>query len=52
MEEVLAEVRSRKEYINKWSTVEDVESEIEEILKEKQQFSEDIFTRSLIEDVE
>ncbi len=52
MEEVLAEVRSRKEYINKWSTVEDVESEIEEILKEKQRFSEDIFTRSLIEDAE
>lgn len=52
MEEVLAEVRSRKEYINKWSTVEDVESEIETILEEKQQFSEDIFTRSLIEDVE
>jgi len=52
MEEVLAEVRSRREYINKWSTVENVDNEIETILQEKQQFSEDIFTRSLIEDVE
>lgn len=52
MEEVLAEVRSRKEYINKWSTVEDVESEIETILEEKQLFSEDNFTRALIDDIE
>jgi len=52
MEEVLAELKSRREYINKWSTVENVDNEIETILQEKQQFSEDIFTRSLIEDVE
>ncbi|WP_313758550.1 phage portal protein [Tissierella sp.] len=52
MEEVLAELRSRKTYIDKWSNVEDVDSEIEEILKEKQLFAEDNFTKALIEDLE
>ena len=52
MEEVQSELRSKRAYIDKWSNVEDVDSEIEEILKEKQLFAEDNFTKALIEDLE
>ena len=51
MEEVIAEVRSRESYIDKWSNVESVQAEIEQILKEKQLFQEDIFTQSLKDDL-
>lgn len=50
MEEVISEVRSRKEYINKWSTVEDVDAELEEIIKEKQML-QDSYTQDLINDL-
>jgi len=52
MEEVISQVKSRQTYINKWSNVEDVDKEIETILEEKQLFSEDNFTRALIDDIE
>ena len=46
MQEVITEVRSRKEYINKWSTVEDIESELEQIQKEKAML-QDSYTQDL-----
>lgn len=36
MEEVVAEVRSRKSYMNKWGEYEDIDSELEQIILEKQ----------------
>lgn len=36
MEEVTAEVRSRKSYMNKWGEYEDIDSELEQIILEKQ----------------
>lgn len=41
MEEVAAQVRSRKSYMNKWSEVEDIDSELEQIQKEKQMLNDD-----------
>ena len=46
MEEVAAQVRSRKSYIKKWSEVEDVNSELEQIQAEQQMLKDD-FTRAL-----
>ena len=37
LNEVIAGTRSKKSYIDKWSNVEDVEEEITQIIKEKQQ---------------
>lgn len=51
LEEVIAEVRSRKEYINKWATVEDIESELEQIKLEKEMM-EDSYTKDLKLDIE
>jgi hypothetical protein len=51
MEEVIAEVRSRESYIDKWSEVESVEAEIERILLEKQLFS-DNYNKDLLNDLE
>lgn len=51
MQEVITEVRSRKEYINKWSTVEDVDSELEQIQKEKAML-QDSYTQDLNLDLE
>ena len=47
MEEVIAEVRSRESYIDKWSNVESVQVEIEQIIKEKQLF-QDAYTQDLM----
>lgn len=46
MEEVVAEVRSRKSYMNKWGEYEDIESELEQIQLEKQML-QDSYTRDL-----
>lgn len=46
MEEVAAQVRSRKSYIKQWSEVEDVDSELEQIQAEQQMLKDD-FTRAL-----
>ncbi len=49
MEEVVTEVRSRESYIDKWSNVESVEIEMEQILKEKQQFLMDMYNTDLMQ---
>lgn len=36
MDEVIAETRSRRAYMDKWGSYEDIDSELEQILKEKQ----------------
>lgn len=46
MEEVTAEVRSRKSYMNKWGEYEDVDSELEQIQLEKQML-QDTYTQYL-----
>lgn len=46
MEEVTAEVRSRKSYMNKWGEYEDIDSELEQIQLEKQML-QDSYTRDL-----
>lgn len=51
MQEVVAEVRSKKSYIKKWNISEDAESELEQIQLEKQ-LLQDSYTRDLIDDVE
>lgn len=51
MEEVLAEVRSRKSYMNKWGEYEDIDSELEQIQLEKQML-QDSYTKSLLDDLE
>lgn len=47
MEEVVAEVRSRKSYMNKWGEYEDIDSELEQIQLEKQMLDQDSYTRDL-----
>lgn len=47
MEEVTAEVRSRKSYIKKWLEVEDVDAELEQIQTEKQML-QDSYTRAAL----
>lgn len=51
MEEVTAEVRSRKSYMNKWGEYEDIESELEQIQLEKQML-QDSYTRDLNNDLD
>lgn len=51
MEEVIAEVRSRQSYIDKWLNVENVDSEIEQIIREKQMMQES-YTRDLLNELE
>lgn len=46
MEEVVAEVRSRKSYMNKWGEYEDIESELEQIQLEKAML-QDTYTQDL-----
>lgn len=46
MEEVVAEVRSRKSYMNKWGEYEDIDSELEQIQKEKAML-QDTYTQDL-----
>lgn len=48
MEEVTAEVRSRRSYIQKWGLVEDVDAELEQIQTEKQML-QDSFTRAALD---
>lgn len=50
MEEVVAEVRSRKSYMNKWGEYEDIDSELEQIQLEKQML-QDSFTQDLNLDI-
>lgn len=50
MDEVIAEVRSRQSYIKKWSEVENVDGELEQIQREKQLLN-DSFTQDLLNDV-
>ena len=47
MEEVRAEVRSRRAYMDKWGNYEDIDSELEQIVEEKQMF--DNYTRTMLE---
>lgn len=47
MEEVIAEVRSRKAYMKKWGEYEDIDAELEQIQAEKQMM-QDSFTQDLI----
>lgn len=51
MEEVVAEVRSRKSYMKKWSEVEDIDNELEQIQKEKAML-QDTYTKDLLADLE
>lgn len=48
MEEVITEVRSRESYINKWSNVEDIEAEMEQIRTEKDTMSQDNYSAELM----
>lgn len=41
MEEVAAQLRSRKSYINKWGEVENIDTELEQIQKEQQMLKDD-----------
>ncbi len=50
MEEVAAEIRSRKSYMDKWGNYEDVDSELEQIQLEKQMF-QDSYTRDLLSNI-
>ena len=47
MEEVIAEVRSRRSYMDKWGNYEDIESELEQIQLEKQ-IMQDSYTKDLL----
>ena len=47
MDEVTAEVRSRKAYMNKWGEYEDIDSELEQIQKEKELLGQDTYTQDL-----
>lgn len=51
MQEVVAEVRSKKSYIKKWNVSEDAESELEQIIKEKS-LLQDSYTQDLNLDLE
>lgn len=51
MDEVRAEVRSRKSYMDKWGNYEDLDSELEQIQLEKQML-QDSFTRSLMDNLD
>ena len=51
MEEVIAEVRSRKSYMDKWGNYEDIEAELEQIQLEKQMLN-DSYTRDLFNKLE
>ena len=50
MQEVITEVRSRKSYIQKWNVAEDIDSELEQIMREKQML-QDAYTQDLINDL-
>lgn len=50
MEEILAEVRSRASYMDKWGEYEDVDAELERIRREKL-LMQDSYTQSLIDDL-
>lgn len=47
--EVIAEVRSRKSYMNKWGEYEDLDAEIEQIRLEKEMLNTDNYTKSLLD---
>ena len=51
MEEVTAEVRSRKAYMKKWGEYEDIDTELEQIQKEKA-LLQDSYTQDLLSDLE
>lgn len=51
MQEVITEVRSRESYMDKWSEVEDIETELEKIVAEKAML-QDSFTKDLMNDIE
>lgn len=51
MEEVIAEVRSRESYMDKWGNYEDIEGELDQIIKEKQ-ILQDSYTRDLLGELE
>ena len=51
MEEVVAEVRRRESYMDKWGSYEDIEAELEQIIKEKQML-QDSYTRDLLGELE
>ena len=51
MEEVLAEVRSRQSYMKKWGEYEDIDSELEQIQKEKA-LLQDTYTQDLMNNLE
>jgi hypothetical protein len=51
IQEVITEVRSRRSYIKKWDISEDADSELEQIIKEKQ-LLEDSYTQDLNSDLE
>lgn len=51
MDEVIAEVRSRQSYIKKWSEVENVDGELEQIQREKAML-QDSYTQDLLADLE
>lgn len=51
MDEVIAEVRSRQSYIKKWSEVESVDGELEQIQKEKAML-QDSYTQDLLSNLE
>lgn len=50
MDEVRTEVRSRKSYMDKWGSYEDIDSELEQIQLEKQMM-QDNYTKDLLSDV-
>lgn len=50
MDEVIAEVRSRQSYIKKWSEVESVDGELEQIQKEKAML-QDSYTSDLLNNI-
>ena len=47
MVEFIAEVRSRRSYMDKWGNYEDIESELEQIQLEKQ-IMQDSYTKDLL----
>lgn len=49
MEEVIAELRSRESYIDKWANAENAQAELEQILLEKQQFLMDMYSGDLMQ---
>ena len=51
MAEVIDEVRSRKSYMKKWGEYEDIDAELEQILKEKELLGQDVYTQDLEADI-